>query len=256
VPADTAAGRRRAASALLASLAKPTDGWFSLHLNRPLSLRLTRWLAPFGVSPDAMTLVTLLVGAASALVSALGSHAAFVWGAVLFQAASVLDGVDGELARLGFRESTRGEWLDTVSDDLTNLLYLAGVTLGVHRAFGSVPLVAAGVAAMMLDIAIVGFLYWRVVARLGGRSLLAFQGELDRPELLANRWGRLLRLGQRLLKRDAYGFAFLLFAILGVPWLTLVGTALGLAVGLPAVIVLEVRALRRAAVLDSPAGPA
>ena len=42
---------------------------------------------------------------------------------------SVLDGCDGEIARLKFQSSRMGEWLDNVLDDTVNVLY--GLALGV-----------------------------------------------------------------------------------------------------------------------------
>jgi CDP-L-myo-inositol myo-inositolphosphotransferase len=236
---DSIAGRRRATERLLASLSKPTDGWFSLHLNRPLSTRITRLLAPYPVPPDLVTLLTLVVGLSSGLLSALGTPMGFAWGGVLFQAASVLDGVDGELARLRFQATGYGEWLDTICDDLTNFVYLAGVTLGTWRSLGSSVLLAFGVAALALDVVVVAFLYWAIARRPDGRSLLVFQVELE--ESATGVIDRAIRAVQPLVKRDAYGVAFMLFALAGVPWLALVGTTAALAVTLPAVISIELR---------------
>ena len=248
---DTPDGRQRAERLLLASLGKATDGWFSRHFNRPLSLWITRKLATRAVSPNQMTAVTLLVGLASGLVSAFGGYGPFLAGALLFQLASVLDGVDGELARLRFEESPRGEWLDTVSDDLTNVAYFAGLTVGLWRTRSPTWIVACGIAALALDVATVGFLYWRVTSRLGGRSLLAFQREMEAPELRSRPWVRFLLGLQRLVKRDAYGVAFVLLALVSASWLVLPLSALALAVTLPAVVGMEIRA-----VLNRPAsGP-
>jgi phosphatidylglycerophosphate synthase len=240
---DTSDGRRRAERLLLESLGKSTDGWFSRHLNRPLSLRISRRLAPRPVSPNQMTAVTFLVGLASGLVSAMGGYGAFLAGALLFQLASVLDGVDGELARLRFQESPRGEWLDTVCDDVTNLAYFAGLSAGLWRTGGPTWLVACGIAALALDVATVAFLYWRVVARLGGQSLLAFQREMESPELRRRPVVRFLLGLQRFVKRDAYGVAFVLLALVNASWLALPLTVLALAITFPAVVGLEIRAV-------------
>jgi phosphatidylglycerophosphate synthase len=39
---------------------------------------------------------------------------------LLFQLNSIIDGVDGELARMRLEASVLGEWLDTVGDGLCN----------------------------------------------------------------------------------------------------------------------------------------
>ncbi len=238
--ADGPASRRGAEERLFASLGKDSDGWFSRRLNRPLSLAITRRLAPLGVRPDAVTLVTFAVGLLSGLVSALGSSIGFVGGAALFQAASVLDGVDGELARLRLVDSHRGAWLDTICDDLTNFAYLAGVTVGVWRQIGSPLLLAFGLAALALDVVVVSFLYWRLATR-GETSLLAVQDRLDGARRKGRAWARWIGRVQPLVKRDAYGVAFLAFALLGVPGLSLVVTTVALAITLPSVVALELR---------------
>jgi len=49
---------------------------------------------------------------------ATGGYAAAVAGFGLAQLQSVLDGCDGELARVRFQQSAIGEWLDTITDDV------------------------------------------------------------------------------------------------------------------------------------------
>jgi phosphatidylglycerophosphate synthase len=70
-------------------------------------------------------------------------------GAALVQVQSILDGCDGELARLKMQGSRLGEWLDNVIDDAINVVYAvalghaAAVLLGVP-AYRSVGLFAGG----------------------------------------------------------------------------------------------------------------
>ena len=118
---------------IFSSLKKDTDGWFSTNLNRPVSLRLSRILVHYPVHPNVLTLITLLVGALSGILSAFGGYYWLALGGILYQAASILDGVDGEIARAKFLVSRSGMWLDTVCDDLTNLIYILGVTAGIYR---------------------------------------------------------------------------------------------------------------------------
>ena len=61
-----------------------------------------------------------------------GGEAGLVLGGLLFHAASVLDGVDGEMARATLRTSPSGATLDSAVDLATNFLFLAGIT--VHLA--------------------------------------------------------------------------------------------------------------------------
>lgn len=217
----------RVLEALLAALVKPTDGWFARRFNRPLSLRLTRWLAPLGVGPDAMTAVALACGVGACVCSSRGSYGGFALGGLLYQAASVLDGVDGELARLKHLATRHGEWLDTVSDDATTVLYLAGVTAGVARSGGPPELVATGLVAIALVVVAVSYLYWRLL-RIGASSLLALESTRESPELHALPAGRLIGRLQPLIKHDAYALGFMALALAGVAWLALPLTALAM----------------------------
>ena len=73
------------------------DGFVSRHLNRRVSRPMARLLSHTPVTPNQVSIVSLGV--------ALGSFLCFVYGyhiiaALLAQASSVVDGVDGDLARL------------------------------------------------------------------------------------------------------------------------------------------------------------
>src|SRR5437879_4679764 len=119
-PADLRPARRR----LRRSLAKPTDGPVSRRLNRPLSTRLSMLLAPLRLSPDLVSLGVFGLGLLSAMLLAGGAH---LLAAVVVQATSVLDGVDGELARLQMRASPRGAMLDGVLDRWADTAIVAGL---------------------------------------------------------------------------------------------------------------------------------
>ena len=47
---------------------------------------------------------------------------------------SVLDGCDGELARVRMQQSKMGAWLDTFVDDVLNVLVTVAIGVGVARA--------------------------------------------------------------------------------------------------------------------------
>jgi len=51
-----------------------------------------------------------------------------VLGGFLFQLASILDGVDGEVAKFTFKVSKIGGWLDTIGDNSTLLMFLVSAS--------------------------------------------------------------------------------------------------------------------------------
>jgi phosphatidylglycerophosphate synthase len=65
---------------------------------------------------------------------ALGGYPALVLGGFLAQFASIIDGCDGEIARLKFQESTYGGWFDAVLDRYADALLLLGLTWHAYAA--------------------------------------------------------------------------------------------------------------------------
>lgn len=134
VPAGTPAERRAAEQLLFTTLIKPLDGIVSRTINRRLSFRVTRLLLETAVTPNQMTLFAGVFGLAGVgVVLALGAPGLFL-GGVLVQIQSVLDGCDGELSRLKYLRSRRGEWLDQVFDDVVNLGLFAAAGWTVFRS--------------------------------------------------------------------------------------------------------------------------
>lgn len=115
LPAATPDERARAMHPHLKSLVKPTGGVLDRHLMRPISLLMTRALARTPVTPNAVSIVSLALAAAAALLIAL-DPALVVAGAVVHLFMRIVDCVDGELARLRYQQSRFGEWLDTIGD--------------------------------------------------------------------------------------------------------------------------------------------
>ncbi|MDH4132009.1 MAG: CDP-alcohol phosphatidyltransferase family protein [Gemmatimonadota bacterium] len=133
VPATDHAARRRAETLLLGSLIKPTDGLISRALNRPVSLRVTRALLDTSLTPNQMTIIAALFGAAAVVVVALGGAAWLFPGALLLHAQSVLDGCDGEISRLKYIRSRAGEWMDQLFDDFANLGFFAAAGAALYQ---------------------------------------------------------------------------------------------------------------------------
>ncbi len=119
---------KRAERLLLDRLSKSTDGPVARHINRPLSKRISRRLVRSSVTPNQISLFCFGVSAVAAGLFAMGGHLLLALGAVLAQLASVIDGCDGEVARLKFRESSFGGWFDAVLDRYADAILLFGLT--------------------------------------------------------------------------------------------------------------------------------
>ena len=85
-----------------------TDSWITRHVNRKISLLVTRRLAATHITPNQITLFNLGLGLAAAACMLNGGYFAALLGALLFLLSSILDGCDGEIARLKFQQSRLG----------------------------------------------------------------------------------------------------------------------------------------------------
>jgi len=107
---------------------KPNDGPVSTYLNRPISTRLSRILLKTPVTPNQISVVTFLLSLVAAGLFMTGQYLWLVVGGILAQFASIIDGCDGEIARLKFLKSDYGGWLDAVLDRYSDALLLFGLT--------------------------------------------------------------------------------------------------------------------------------
>ena len=135
IDVDTPEAFGEARRRLLASLTKGNeDGYVSLRLNRPLSTRLSAHLATTGITPNQITVISFLISLVGAGLLSVGTFATGVVGGLLVQAASVIDGCDGEVARLKHLSSPRGAWLDTVLDRYADMAVALAITLAFAAA--------------------------------------------------------------------------------------------------------------------------
>lgn len=128
VDVDNEEALRKAKKTLIQRLFKPTDGPISKSVNRRLSTRISAHLAYYNISPNAVTLVSFSLAFLAAIFFYLGGYLNILVGGTMAQLSSVLDGCDGEIARLKFKFSTFGAWLDRVLDRYADGLVVLGIT--------------------------------------------------------------------------------------------------------------------------------
>ncbi len=168
VDVDTAADARRVQARLRATMTKPEDGFVARVVNRrlsgrvltPMLLRLWPRVTANEVSVLAFTVALLATGffladwpvAAGAMVAL----------------ASILDGSDGEIARLKQQRSPFGGYFDAVLDRYADTAMLAAAAIFARRHAGDWTVVAVGVAAVVGNL-MVSYTSARSVVDLGYR---------------------------------------------------------------------------------------
>ncbi len=130
-------------------MTKPTDRFVLRWIKLNLSARLTpRLLDVNGLKPWMITVASMVMGVSAGLLFSLG------WGfaAGLFALISqVLDGVDGQLARIKGSDSPAGAFLDSILDRYTDGALIIGLTVyNTRTAFiEPAPILIIGAAALI-----------------------------------------------------------------------------------------------------------
>ena len=222
-PLSSASDVRGAESWLLQSLIKRNEGFMSRHVERRVSLAVTRRLVETSVTPNAMTLISVAIGLTGALGFLSPSPAFQLAGALLFLTHSILDGCDGELARLKFLESRWGAALDFWGDNIVHVAVFAALAVEWSWSVGAAWPLAVGALAITGTLA---------------SATLMFRHTVE-DSALPEAWSG--RLAGALASRDFIYVVVLLSAFGHARWFLLVGS-----VGTPAFALLALYlALRR-----------
>ena len=183
---------------------KTRDGPVARHLNRPVSRWLSRYLVRTAVTPNQISLASWLLSCIAAGLMALGGYPALAAGGALAQLASIIDGCDGEIARLKHSQSEFGGWFDAVLDRYADAVLLFGLLWHEFAATGTNLSVVLGFAAIVGS-----FLNSYTADKYDGLMAQRLRG------------ASYLRLG-----RDVRVFVIFLGAIVNQPLLTLAMVAL------------------------------
>ena len=200
----------RAEDWLLASLVKDTEGFMSRHVERRISLAVSRRLAGTRVTPNAMTLVSVGVGLAGAALFLSARPGAAVTGALLVLLHSILDGCDGELARLRFQESRFGGILDFWGDNVVHAAVFGTIAVAWSRASGGSGPLLLGAAAILGTVLSAAFVYRHTMAQVAEGPL--FTSVSRSPD------ARFSRLADALARRDFLYLLVILAALGKVHW--------------------------------------
>jgi phosphatidylglycerophosphate synthase len=128
--ATTPEERAGASRMLLRLIIKHEDSPITNYVYRPISRPLTRLLVWTPITPNGVSLFVLVLGMLGCSFTAQPGHADLAIGAAIVLLAGIIDGCDGEIARLKVMSSKLGAWLDTVVDELTTTMYF--LAIGYH----------------------------------------------------------------------------------------------------------------------------
>lgn len=241
-----------AGKAILRATGKSGDGPVSHWVNRPISRAISSLLLRIpGFRPIHATIGTMVLALSMFAFLVAGGAGGLIAGALLFKAASIFDGVDGEVARATFRTSRTGATLDTIVDVGTNMMFILGVTInlggrGLDLAYR---LGAWGFGLFVLGLAIIAL-------RSGGaqghfsldllkKDVGSFSGRIVQP---------VMRFLTIVSSRDFFALLFPVLILTGSPMAVLIIFAAAATVWIPFIIASMFMKAPRPVVLPEPQG--
>ncbi len=212
------AARKQAEWALIRRMNKSFEGPVDALINWRFSMRITRVLArrSLALTPNHVTIGAILVGLTASLLASRGGYAAFALAGVLLEVNSILDSCDGELARLRYQYSKLGQWLDNLSDDIVDNLFLIAVGHGLGGIWQWLGMAAAGGRLLVSLVT-----YLDVYRRTGTGDVFAFRWWFESDKATADdvydpkaitTWLRSLG------RRDTFVFLWMVACVAGFPY--------------------------------------
>jgi phosphatidylglycerophosphate synthase len=191
---------------------KDTDATFA-RFNRGISLPISIALIRTPLTANQLSVILVAIGFYSAWLFSIGHYWTGVLGAFLSLAASVLDGCDGEIARLKYQESALGCWIETVGDYSYYIAIFAGLTVGaVRQTHWQVLYYFGGLAVggTLLTFALLIYLRSRITS---GQPEKLHAVARDRFKAEPSAWSRIVWRISFLATRSAMPYGIMVFAL-------------------------------------------
>lgn len=108
------------------------DSLLDRLITRPGSRQFTRLFLKTSLSPNQITLISLIIGLLASIFFLDGSYVGGIAGASLLVLSAWVDCTDGEVARLKFQESEFGGLLDIISDNIVHVAVFFSIGMGLY----------------------------------------------------------------------------------------------------------------------------
>ena len=205
---------------------KETDNKLA-RFNRRVSLPISIALIPTPLTANQLSVALVAIGFYAAWLFSLGHYWPGVLGGFLSLAASVLDGCDGEIARLKYQESALGCWIETFGDYSYYIAIFVGLTVGAVRWTGwggFYWLGALALAGLLIAFALLIYLRSRITA---GQPEKLHAIARDRFRAEPTLWSRVIWRISFCATRSAMPYGIMAFALAGLLPFVVVLAAIG-----------------------------
>jgi phosphatidylglycerophosphate synthase len=139
---------------------KPLDAPICRYFYRPLARPLTILLLRTPFSPNAISVLSILLSLVGCAIAASPDPMTHVWGLVMLLGGGIVDANDGEVARLRLEMSKVGAWLDAMGDDMARIALILGIGGHVAHLQPTWPVWPITIASAVMTVASLVLIYW------------------------------------------------------------------------------------------------
>lgn len=139
---------------------KPLDAPICRYFYRPLARPLTILFLRTPLTPNAISVISILMSLAGCFIAASPDPMTHVWGLVLLLGGGIVDANDGEVARLRLESSKTGAWLDAMGDDMARIALLLGMGAHVAHLQPTWPVWPITIASVAMTVTSLVLIYW------------------------------------------------------------------------------------------------
>ncbi len=118
------------------------------YIIRKISGFISGFLSRTPVTPNQVTIISLILGIISGIFFSLGEHTYTITAGLLYFLSTVFDQCDGEVARLKQMETEFGRKLDIIVDAIANAVIVIGITIAVYVKMNFALVIIAGFLAV------------------------------------------------------------------------------------------------------------
>jgi phosphatidylglycerophosphate synthase len=220
---------------------KPLDAPICRYFYRPLARPLTILFLRTPLTPNAISVISILLSLVGCAIAASPDPARHVWGLVMLLAGGIVDANDGEVARLRLEMSKTGAWLDAMGDDMARIALLLGIGGHVAAMQPSWPVWSITIASVAMTVLSLVLIYWYCIFVIQSsnnqdytKALQIGPGVRSEGRRSVGQW--IADLGAQIVRRDFIDLAVVFVALAGGSTVTFSLLSLGSLVTLIVVV--------------------
>ncbi len=183
------------------AIPQPTDG-FIAKFDRKISMAISSVLVRTPVTPNQITTLSGILGLYGSWLLAFAPYGGQVFGAALLWFCCILDGCDGEVARLKLMQTPYGGLYDVVTDNIVHVALFLAIAVQFQRVHPEAPWRLLGTLTMTGFLGCMFSVWWLVL-----RVPKSERGEADTFILI-----------ERIASRDFIYLVFLLTVLGRLDW--------------------------------------